>query len=73
MGNSNDTIARLLQHNALKYGNDIAMREKDRGIWQEVTWAEYAEEVTQCAAGFMAVGVNPGDAVMILGDNRIRL
>ena len=73
MGNNNDTIARLLQHNALEHGNDIAMREKDRGIWQEVTWAEYAEEVIQCAAGFMAVGVNPGDAVMILGDNRIRL
>jgi len=73
MGNNNDTIARLLQRNALEYGQDIAMREKDRGIWREITWAEYADEVIQCAAGFSALGVNPGDAVMILGDNRVRL
>lgn len=73
MGNNNDTIARLLQRNALEHGEDIAMREKDRGIWREITWAEYTDEVIQCAAGFAALGVNPGDAVIILGDNRIRL
>jgi Long-chain acyl-CoA synthetases (AMP-forming) len=68
-----DTIARLLMRNAREYGNDIAMREKDRGIWREVTWSAYAEEVLRCAAGFMALGVKPGDAVIILGDNRVRL
>lgn len=68
-----DTIARLLMRNAKEYGNDIAMREKDRGIWREVTWSAYAEEVLRCAAGFMALGVKPGDAVIILGDNRVRL
>jgi len=73
MGNSNDTIARLLQRNAAEHGDDIAMREKDRGIWMEITWAEYADEVLLCAAGFAALGVKQGDAVMILGNNRVRL
>tara|TARA_E500000318_G_scaffold78156_1_gene73053 strand:- start:10277 stop:12211 length:1935 start_codon:yes stop_codon:yes gene_type:complete len=68
-----DTIARLLMRNAAEHGDDIAMREKDRGIWHEVTWSAYAEEVLRCAAGFMALGVKPGDAVIILGDNRVRL
>ena len=68
-----DTIARLLMRNAVEFANDIAMREKDRGIWREVTWSAYAEEVLCCAAGFMALGVKPGDAVIILGDNRVRL
>lgn len=68
-----DTIARLLMRNAAEHGSDIAMREKDRGIWTEVTWSAYAEEVLRCAAGFMALGVKPGDAVIILGDNRVRL
>jgi len=67
------TIARLLMRNAAEHGSDIAMREKDRGIWTEVTWSAYAEEVLRCAAGFMALGVKPGDAVIILGDNRVRL
>ncbi len=73
MGNNNDTLARLLMRNATEYGQDIAMREKDRGIWMELTWAEYADEVLRCAAGFDALGVKPGDAVLIIGDNRIRL
>jgi len=68
-----ETIARLLMRNAAEHGSDIAMREKDRGIWTEMTWSAYAEEVLRCAAGFVALGVKPGDAVIILGDNRIRL
>jgi len=68
-----ETIARLLMRNAAEHGSDIAMREKDRGIWAEMTWSDYAEEVLRCAAGFEALGVKPGDAVIILGDNRIRL
>ena len=73
MGNNQDTIARMLMRNATEHGADIAMREKDRGIWMEVNWADYAEEIFQCAAGFDALGVKPGDAVLILGDNRVRL
>ncbi len=73
MGNNQDTIARLLMRNATEHGTDIAMREKDRGIWMEVNWADYAEEIFQCAAGFDALGVKHGDAVLILGDNRVRL
>ena len=68
-----DTIARLLMRHAAESANDIALRENDRGIWREGTWSAYAEEVLCCAAGFMALGVKPGDAVIILGDNRVRL
>ena len=73
MGNNQDTIARLLVRNATEHGQDIAMREKDRGIWMEVNWTDYVEEIFQCAAGFDALGVKHGDAVLILGDNRVRL
>lgn len=70
---SNDTLARLLLRNATEHPQGIAMREKDRGIWKEMTWAEYAEEVINCAAGLDALGLKPRDAMLILGDNRIRL
>lgn len=72
-GASEDTIARLLMRNAKEHGAEIAVREKERGIWREVTWAAYAEEVLRCAAGFSALGVQPQDAVIVLGDNRVRL
>ena len=73
MENNHDTIPRLLMRNATEHGRDIAMREKDRGIWMEVTWAEYAEMILNCAAGLESLGIVAGEAVMILGDNRVRL
>lgn len=68
-----ETLPRLLMRNATQHSKDIAMREKDRGIWREVTWAEYAEGVINCAAGLDALGLKAGDALLILGDNRVRL
>ena len=67
-----DTIGAILARNASKHGSEIALREKERGIWKETTWAEYAEEVLACAAGREKIGVTPGKAVLILGDNRAR-
>lgn len=68
-----NTLSKLVMRNAAQHGHAIAMREKDRGIWKEITWTEYAEEFLNFAAGLDALGIKPGDAVMILGDNRVRL
>ena len=68
-----ETIGALLAKNASLHGKDIARREKERGIWKETTWAEYAQEVVACAAGLKKIGVKPGKAVLVLGDNRARL
>jgi long-chain acyl-CoA synthetase len=68
-----ETIGALLAKNASLHGKDIARREKERGIWKETTWAEYAQEVVACAAGLEKIGVRPGKAVLVLGDNRARL
>lgn len=68
-----DTIGALLARNASKHGKDIAIREKERGIWKETAWAEYTGEILESAAGLEQLGVGPGKAVLILGDNRARL
>lgn len=68
-----NTLIRLLAANAGSHGDEIAMREKDRGIWKETSWAALADEVVGCAAGLDAMGVGAGDAVIVLGDNRVRL
>lgn len=68
-----ETVGALLAKNASLHGKDIALREKERGIWKETTWAEYAQEVVACAAGLEKIGVKPGKAVLVLGDNRARL
>lgn len=48
----------------------VAMREKDLGIWQERTWAQLWEEITDAAHGLMALGVAPGDRVSIHSEDR---
>ena len=70
---ADNTLPRLLAFNAEHHGQGVALREKDRGIWNEMTWTDYAENVTTCAAALESIGVKPGDAVIIIGDNRVRL
>ena len=50
--------------------NRVAMREKDFGIWQEITWAEYWESVLDAAHGLLALGVYEGDRVSIHSEDR---
>ena len=38
-----DTLPKVLAHNAQHYGREIAFREKDLGIWNEYTWAHFAD------------------------------
>jgi long-chain acyl-CoA synthetase len=48
----------------------VALRVKRRGRWEEITWAGYAGQVARAAQGLRALGVRPGDAVAIHGENR---
>jgi long-chain acyl-CoA synthetase len=48
----------------------IAMRHKEYGVWKRITWREYGQKVQEVAAGLLALGLEAGDRVAILGDNR---
>jgi long-chain acyl-CoA synthetase len=61
--------ARLLEH-ARERHDEVAIREKHRGIWREWTWAQYARRVANVAAGLRSLGVGPGDRVAIHAENR---
>ncbi len=72
-GQELDTFPKLMRHNAKVRGDRPAMREKALGIWQTWTWSQAQEEVKAFAMGLAAMGVGPGDKVLIVGDNRPRL
>jgi long-chain acyl-CoA synthetase len=67
------TLPRLLAANAKALGDAVALREKDRGIWQQTTWAQWLELMLRCAAGLEGLGFAAGDALMVVGDNRPHL
>jgi long-chain acyl-CoA synthetase len=61
--------ARLLEH-ARDRPDEVAMREKHRGVWREWTWARYAKRVADVAEGLRRLGVAPGARVAIHSENR---
>ena len=64
------SIPALLERNTRVHGSRMAYREKEFGIWQSWSWAETAEEVKAMAMGFLALGMERGDYVAIIGRNR---
>ena len=64
------TVARLIRDRAMRTPNLVALREKDFGIWQEITWSSYWEQVLLAAHGLLALGVEVGDRVSIHSEDR---
>jgi len=65
-----DTWPKILKYNYEKYGNNHkAMRYKFFGIWQPYTWKDYYLNVKHLALGLLSIGFEPGDKVLIIGDN----
>jgi long-chain acyl-CoA synthetase len=48
----------------------VCMREKRFGIWQDITWAEYWDNVELVGHALYALGIRPGDRVGIHSENR---
>jgi long-chain acyl-CoA synthetase len=65
------TLPQMLAAHAQRQGRDkIALREKEYGIWQEVTWDDYAAHVRAVGLGLEALGLRRGETIAILCGNR---
>ncbi len=64
------TIAMRVRRWAQTNPNQVVMRDKDFGIWQERTWAQLWEQVLTVAHGLLALGVRKGDVVSIHSEDR---
>ncbi|MBC7897415.1 MAG: AMP-binding protein [Cytophagaceae bacterium] len=65
-----ETLPALLRRNAKTAADAVALRHKDLGLWREYSWSEYADRTARVGLGLLALGVQPGDRVAILGENR---
>ncbi|MEJ8838619.1 AMP-dependent synthetase/ligase [Ramlibacter sp. AN1133] len=67
------TFPRLLMHHAAQRPNAAAMREKEYGIWQPLSWADLARMVEHLACGLREAGLRRGEHMVVIGANRPRL
>jgi long-chain acyl-CoA synthetase len=65
------TLPRLLAARAQQLGRrKVALREKKYGIWQEVTWEEFAARVRAVCLGLAELGLQRGDRLAVISGNR---
>ena len=69
----NTTFPRLLLDHAARRPLATALREKEYGIWQSLTWQALAEMVKGLACGLHQSGLQRGEHVIVVGANRPRL
>ena len=67
------TFPRLLLQHATQRPGAPALREKEYGIWQALSWRDLAELVRELAGGLAAAGLTKGQHVVVVGENRPRL
>ncbi|MGE5453176.1 MAG: AMP-dependent synthetase/ligase [Acidobacteriota bacterium] len=63
------TPARFLR-SAARHADQPGYFVRDANDWQPTTWAQYGQQVQQAARALIALGVQAGDIVCILGFNR---
>lgn len=67
------TFPQLLLQHASQRPQAAAMREKEYGIWQSLSWGDLAVMVEHLAAGLHQAGLQRGDHMVVVGANRPRL
>jgi long-chain acyl-CoA synthetase len=67
------TLPQWLVHNAATRPNEVAQRHKRDGVWKEFSWTAVRDEVRAIALGLRARGVQRGQTVLLIGENRPEL
>ena len=67
------TFPQLLLKHAAERPQAPAMREKEYGIWQTLSWAALAKMVEHIACGLHHAGLKRGEHIVVIGSNRPRM
>jgi long-chain acyl-CoA synthetase len=65
-----ETLPQFLLEHARSNPNKIALRERNFGIWQALTWSEYLQQVKYFCMGLVSLGLQSDETIAIIGDNR---
>ena len=63
------TLPRLLRRRAAEHGAHDFLRAKRHGVWAAMSWAAALARIEALARAMIALGVQPGDVVALVGEN----
>lgn len=63
-----DTLPRYFWRKVGERGDKVALREKDLGIWNSISWTRYGENAKHAGLGFASLGVKRGEVVSIISE-----
>jgi long-chain acyl-CoA synthetase len=63
------TIPQLLRWRVQHSGDKVALREKDFGRWNNLTWQQYYDLVRKTALGLEKIGLQTDDKLALITDN----
>ncbi len=66
-----DTLPALFRAQAERFGPRVALRFKKHGLYHDLRWDEYRDQVSACAAALIQHGILAGDRVAILAENSV--
>jgi long-chain acyl-CoA synthetase len=74
MNDSNHDIAKLPLPQQLLYWakhrpHEVALRQKEFGVWQTITWSQYAQQARWFGLGLLQLGLKPNQSLAILSEN----
>lgn len=64
-----NTIPFVFKRTVDAHRDRIAIRSKEFGIWHDITWGDYYDNVKYVAQGLISLGFKKSDRVAIIGDN----
>ncbi len=65
------TLPQMLRERARAQAGATAIRQKEYGIWNPISWQQYHERAVHVGLGLRAVGLQDGGHVGVLSENRI--
>jgi len=65
------TLPQMLQRQAQQRPQAVALRQKEFGIWQPITWSDYFARAGHVGLGLKALGLSDGGHVGVLSENRL--
>jgi long-chain acyl-CoA synthetase len=64
------TVPKMFLERVARQPEKVALRFKYLGIWRDITWRQYCENVRHTCLGLVSLGIERGDRVAVIGENR---